>query len=247
MKKKWKYIIIIFCVVLIISYFYLAANYKDNLFGFEAFIKDKLLLVENFLTPKVNIDNSSIVKIVENDKDFRIKELESLLELNSNTSYSIVNSAIISRNVTLYSNEVVIDKGKRDGIEKDMAVINNNGLIGIVKYSFENTSVIELLSSNNVINISVSIGKYNAIVDGFDVDNNYVTATCIRSNSSINVGDFVYTNGYGKIIPKGIYVGEVVSVSYDDNDVNKVLKIKSDVDFNNIKYVSIIRSNHVNN
>lgn len=68
-------------------------------------------------------------------------ELKSLLELNkSNNDFSFINASVISRNKSYWFNTLTIDKGKKDGIDLDMVVMNNNGLIGIVSKVTNSTS-----------------------------------------------------------------------------------------------------------
>ena len=50
--------------------------------------------------------------------------------------------------------------------------------------------------------------------------------------------DEVYTSGLG-IIPPGLYVGKVINIK--EKNIEQQINIKSEVDFNNLKYIGIIR------
>ena len=45
----------------------------------------------------------------------------------------------------------------------------------------------------------------------------------------------------GNLYPSGITIGQVSKIEMDSVGVSKILSIKSDVDFKNLKYVSIIK------
>ena len=108
--------------------------------------------------------------------------------------------------------------------------MNDEGLIGIVYKVDNNKSYIKLLSSN--YNISVKINNtYGNLNKG--------TITMIDKYSSINVGDKVYTSGLDEVIGN-IYIGEVISVSKDKDDLGKEIKIKY-IDNTNLNYVAILR------
>ena len=89
------------------------------------------------------------------------------------TEYKPINATILSRNKSYWFNNLTIDKGKKDGIKKDMAVVTKKGLVGkITKVSFTSSEV-KLITSDDInFKVSISIkanGTDNyAILNGYD-------------------------------------------------------------------------------
>lgn len=137
---------------------------------------------------------------------------------------------VVIRNIHDFFNEVVINLGSNDGIREGDAVINNEGLVGIVDKVEKNTAIVKLLTGN--YNVSVKINELYGNLNGGKV-------TLIDKFKEVE-GDKVYTSGYSKI-PEGIYVGTVINVKMDNNDLGKEVNVKL-VDNTNLNYVAVIRS-----
>ena len=176
-----------------------------------------------------------------------IEELKKQLELNSTlTEYTIENATITSRNKSYWFNTINIDKGSKNGIKKDQAVITSNGLIGkISKVSFYSSEVKLLTSDDLNFKVSISIkvdGEDNfAILNGYDNKKNEFILRGVDKNANIKVGDDVFTSGLGGVFPSGIYIGKVERIINDKYDLSKTAYIKSNQDFNNIHYVTILK------
>ena len=59
-------------------------------------------------------------------------------------------------------------------------------------------------------------------------------------NSTIKEGETVVTSGLGGYYPKGIRIGEVISVQSDDVKVMKTAILKTYVDFNNLQELFVV-------
>lgn len=220
--------------------------FKETKLKFLINIQDLALDIENFINPKLEVNYNGINQGINNDIENKLKELNELLKLNENTNYSYINAAVVSRNVNSYFSKVKIDKGKTDGIDTDMAVVTNKGMIGFISQISENYSTVELLNSKNIskkiaVSITDGINIYNANVSDFDYDKNLLIVTSIRSNSKIKKGDEVITNGLGKTIPGGLKIGIVENVEMEDDTASKKIKVKLNNDIDNIRYVGVVK------
>ena len=174
------------------------------------------------------------------------QELAKLLELKSTTSdFQGIASRVLYRDLDYWFQTITIDKGKKDGVEKDMAVVDENGLVGKVIETSSHSSVVRLVSANhehNKIAVSVAVGEniYNGILEGYDVEEEVLLVTSIRSTSDVQIGSIVTTNGLGEVFPSGIYVGEVTAIINDDLGVSKILKVKPKSSLENIRYVMVL-------
>jgi len=238
------------CVITILFGFLFYLSYsvykKENLWNFEKILKDSVASIEKVITPKISVNYQSVVDTFSKEKEEELKNLRNLLELTNVSSFELEHASVISRNVLYYFNEITIDKGKRQGIDQGMLAINEKGLIGVVEYVTKETATIKLLTVEDAtfkIAVSVISGEnlYNGVITGYDQKTGEILVTSIRSQSDIEIGSTVQTNGLGNLYPEGIQIGTVSKIEMDSVGVSKILRIQSGIDFRNIKYVSIIK------
>jgi len=134
---------------------------------------------------------------------------------------------VLIRDLYSFYDELILDVGNKD-VSLNDAVINENGLVGIVYKVSKNRSYVKLLSSN--YNISVRVG---------DTYGNYNKGkvTMIDKNSDIKIGDFVYTSGLDNVLGD-VYIGKVVDIVIDSDNIGKILKVKY-IDNTNLNYVIV--------
>ena len=104
----------------------------------------------------------------------------------------------------------------------------------------------KLITSNDVNNkVSVSIatttGETTAILSGYDKENDLIQISGVDSRVDIKEGDVVTTSGLGGMFPRGIYIGEVEKVTNDKYGLSKTLGVKTNQNFNNIHYVTVLK------
>ena len=80
---------------------------------------------------------------------FENMRLREMLGLREKEKRYIATARIISRGLDRWSNTVVIQKGKRDGVTKDMAVITPSGLVGKVSSAADNYAYVLLMTDIN--------------------------------------------------------------------------------------------------
>ena len=242
-KKKKKYKsklpIIVLMLFLLVSTMYVVYN-NEILKNIHIFFNNVASRIENILIVKNPPLNNNILIGIDDELLKENIELKNLLNV-KNEYYNMVTCNVIKRDITWY-NTLTINKGRSDNIDTNMAVIDSNGLIGKIKEVGNNYSVVELISSNtNNSKIAVNINDEHGILDSYDKDNNVLIIKNINKNSNINIGDKVYTNGIGGVYPAGIYVGDVLDILNDKDDLSKLLKVSTSNNINSIRYVNVIR------
>ena len=238
----------IIIVIIIYTVAYLSLKFNINLLYPYYLLKDYLLY------PVLALKDDNVIEINDNQLESIINELETdlselkkLMEIKTvNSDFSMINASVIERNRTYWFNSLTIDKGKSDGIELDMAVINQDGLIGRISKVNELTSEIKLITTNDVNSkISVVIDNNGTniygILNGYDSDKNELKVTLTTKNIDIINGSLVKTTGMGGIFPSGINIGMVVNSQSDNYDVGKIVLVKPMIDSINIRYVGVLK------
>ncbi|MCC8034981.1 MAG: rod shape-determining protein MreC [Rikenellaceae bacterium] len=124
--------------------------------------------------------------------------------------YSYMVASVINNSVTRQKNYLIIDKGERDGVRINMALVTpDHRIVGYVLDCSENFSV-----AISVLNRDFRTGA-KATDDGYfgslywdGVSPDYVTLSEIHKNAVIAAGDTIVT-GYSSIFPPDVLVGTV--------------------------------------
>lgn len=264
-KKRDKKKFIILLIILLMSLVSLVIIIDDDrkLTSVEKVIKDGVVALSNFVsTPFLAIKTNFFTESKENyqenlEREENIginseilkenKELKELLELNQTLSErEYINATVINRNIGYWFNEITINKGTKHGITEGMAVINSKGLVGKISKTTNYTSKVKLLTDEHMEDkISVKIEYDDRFVYGLlsNYKDGEFIITGISNNIEINEGAKVTTSGLTDLFPSGILIGYVSEISIDNFDLAKTLKVKSDIDFDDIYYVTILNRN----
>ncbi len=190
---------------------------------------------------KYQIENEELKK--------QLEEMKELLGINAVLSeYTYMNATVISRDLNFWSDTIIIDKGEHDGITVDMPVVVGDGLIGKVVKTTTFNSTVRLITATDVVEkISVKIKSGDdyvyGILSGYDSKTKKHIIEGISQTNKIEDGALVTTTGMGDIFPSGIIIGKITGVRTDTFDLSNVLEMQSDVNFDNINYVTILKRN----
>ena len=100
------------------------------------------------------------------------------------------------------NNYIVIDKGTVDGIEPDMGVICDNGVVGkVVNVSKHYASVMSMLNSYSIISCRFVDNQYVANVIWDNQNYRYGLVRDIPSHIVIKAGDTLVTSGFSNSFP----------------------------------------------
>lgn len=256
-KKKITKMTVFVGIVIVLILISLSVLLPKSNFINKSLLKDSTIILNKIvmypfttLTKEKNTNHNEsyvIQKNVNESLEKEIQELKEALELNKTlTEYTPINATILSRNKSYWYNTITIDKGKKDGITEDMAVITSKGLIGKISSVSLTSSEIKLITSDDInFKVSIVINTNDvdnfAILNGYDGKTNLIKATGIDKTTNINIGDKVLTSGLGKKFPAGIYIGTVEKVESDKYNLSKTVHIKTYQNFNDIHYVTVLK------
>ncbi|TXD46837.1 rod shape-determining protein MreC [Polaribacter sp. IC073] len=155
--------------------------------------------------------------------------------------YTFSNAKIINNNYVNAFNFLTIDKGRNDGLEKEMAVVNGKGVIGITDNASSNyTRVQSILNKNSRLNARLKNGYFGTLKwNGLDY--NVVQLTDIPRQAPVKIGDTIETGGKSTIFPEGILIGTVIEIN-NDNAVDNAINVKLFNDMSNIGPVYVIKN-----
>jgi len=201
-----------------------------------------------FLT-RVQQENQDLKRTVSSlrEENNRLKEAlweeERLKKLSSlQSQYSSVSrvAQIFARDPSSWFKTVLVNKGERDGVAKDMAVVTADGVVGrVIEVSLNTAKVLLVTDPNSAMDVIVQRSRTQGIMEG------KVEEICslkyVQKNEDVQVGDKVITSGLGGIFPKGLVTGTVTRVERKRPGIFQYIEVTPSVDFSRLEEVLILK------
>lgn len=142
-----------------------------------------------------------------------------------------------------YRHQVVIDKGRVDGVYEGQPVINEKGIVGQVTFvAAHNSRVLLLIDSNSAIPVQNIRNDIRVIASG-NGQTDEIQLEHIATSTDMNIGDMLVTSGLGGIYPEGYPVAYIAEVDKDTRREFAVIKATPVVDFTRLRYLLLIWPN----
>jgi len=177
-----------------------------------------------------------------------IDALKEELALNETlTNYDKISANVINRSPDTWQDMLVVDQGTKDGVEINMAVMSQKGLIGRVIEVNAASSKVELLTSENQnsnhfpVRISGEDGENFGILSSYDQKEKSLVITQLTGSSELKEGDVVQTSGLGGNSPADLAIGTVVSTTKDEFGLDTKVYVKPYAQMYDIQTVTIVK------
>ncbi len=256
-------IITVIVLILIVAF----SNGENNASFFENVASKLVMPVQNGLTYLKNkISGNStfftdINKLKEENEELQAKnsELEqSLRELeNIKTEnemlkgymnltekygeYKTIPAYVINKDISNYSKTIIINVGKNDGIQENMTVIADEGLVGYIVSVTDTTAKVQtIVDTASSVSATMSSTDESIVCKGTLDNTKELKAMYIPTDYNIIQGDSIETSGLGGIYPKGIHIGTVKQVEATKNVTDRYAVIETAVDFDKLSTVLVI-------
>lgn len=155
--------------------------------------------------------------------------------------YFYIAAKVVNNSISSPNNYLTLDKGRKAGVEEGMAVIINNGIVGIIRDVSENySSVISLL--NTKLGVSVKLKKSGHFGSASWPGHDYtgINLKEIPNHVPIMIGDTVITSGYSTIFPEGILVGTIKKFEQKQGSNFYNITVKLSTNFKTLSYVYVV-------
>ncbi len=167
------------------------------------------------------------------------KRLRELLAFKKKNEFETISAQVIGKSATNWRYTIIIDRGSKDGIKKNMPVIVADGLVGqVTEVSGYASQVKLIIDPKSGVGAQLLESRETGIVEG-EVGGN-LSLSFITREANINKGDAVVTSGLGGLYPKGIYIGLVEEVDQKSYSLYKEIIVSSPIDFSKLEEVMII-------
>jgi len=164
--------------------------------------------------------------------------LERLLELRDRANLRTTAAEIIAAGASPEFRTVSIDKGKSDGVGRDMAVIAPAGVVGRVVTSAGRNAKVQLLIDRNAA-AGALIERSRAQGVAIGTGDARLRLEYVSEVADVVVGDVVISSGIDGIYPKGFVIGRVTTVERSGGAYRHIA-VEPSVDFSSLEHVLVV-------
>jgi rod shape-determining protein MreC len=157
--------------------------------------------------------------------------------------YEYIAATVVNNSVTKRNNYITLNRGSLHGIEPQMGVISESGIVGIVlSVSPRYCTVLSLLNNNCKISAKVKKnGAFGSLVwDG--ADPRIARLLDVNKHVPVATNDLIITSNYSTIFPEGIPIGKIYAHTLDAGDNFHTIKVELFTDFSTVSTVYVIRN-----
>ncbi|HZY31411.1 MAG TPA: rod shape-determining protein MreC [Candidatus Methylomirabilis sp.] len=166
--------------------------------------------------------------------------LNRLLEMGSHAGTEAVTARVIGKDVTNWFRTILIDKGTMEGIQRHMAVVAPEGLVGRVVDVTTRAARVQLITDpESAIGCLIQRSRVAGVAAGSQ--SGTVQMRYLPLMADVVVGDRVITSGMGGILPKGIPLGKVVRSSRPNGALFQETEVHALADFSRLEEVMVLR------
>lgn len=170
------------------------------------------------------------------DSTFAQRSQMSLLQ-----SYRLIPAKVVANSIDKPGNLMTIDKGRADGVRKDMGVVCGTGVVGIVYLVAEHYSVlIPVLNIKSNISCTIKNRGYFGYLRWKGGPSEYAYMEDVPRHAHFKLGDYVVTSGYSAVFPPGVLVGKVLHVFNSADGLSYRVQLKLSTDFAKLRDVCVI-------
>ncbi len=204
-------------------------------------MNDSLLNENATLRKKINRANSvdtlrdSIVKI-------KTAPADTLTHIVQYAEYVYQTARVINNSTNASDNYITINRGYKDGINKNFAVISGTGIVGRVEHvSAHYASILSVLSTKLKISAKLKNGT-NGIVLWDEKGPDILTMTEVRQEVTVKAGDTVFTNNFSLYFPPDVMIGTVIKTEVEKKKGVQIIYLRSATNFHNLQYVYVVNN-----
>lgn len=210
---------------------------------FSAFENIKDLQNENE-TLKQKVDELTMQNRSLLQDRYELDRLRELYELSERYSdYPTVGARVIGKGSGNWFRIFLIDKGEADGIQVNMNVIADGGLVGIVTEVGEDWAKVKsIIDDTSSVSAMFLDTQDTCMVKGDleNIENDYINVEYISKDAKITDGAELVTSNISSKYLEGISIGYVSDVELDETKLTKTAKLTPVVDFKHLQEVLVI-------
>lgn len=209
-------------------------------------VYEKINNVSEYLSLKTQnealaIENARLKSLLFKTKDS--SAIKRFQNLKVTLPDDVVVSKVIRNSFNVHENFLTLNSGSDAGLEPDMGVINNLGIVGIIDKTSKNfATVVSILNVKSQINAKIKKSYHFGSLIWNGRSTGFVQLIDVPRLAAIRKGDTIVTGGQSVIFPENINIGTVDKVEIDNKTHYYTINVKLFNDMTNLGHVYVIKS-----
>lgn len=221
-------------------------NAKINSLNTFSFLYQPFNWLDNqlFLNKKLEVLSSENLRLSLENQILKVHEAENIryrefLNFKRRESIDFIGADVISKGFSSNMSSLLINRGLKDGVNKNFPVLSSKGVVGKITSVSENSSEVQLISD---VNFRLSVKIVPDEVEGILrwISKDVCEIAELKKISDIEIGDIVLTSSLSIYFPPNLPVGEVISIFEKSNSSNRIVKIKLFSDLSTINQLFVL-------
>ncbi|WP_455357049.1 rod shape-determining protein MreC [Streptomyces sp. SYSU K217416] len=172
----------------------------------------------------------------------RIRELDDMLKKAGAGQYGIKGAEVIAIGAAQgFSWTVTIDAGSKDGISRDMTVLNGDGLVGRVTTVGPDTATV-LLANDPDFTVGTRLENTGELGFATGQGDRALRVQLLNGKAKVKKGDRLVTFGSRGARPfvPGVPIGEIIRVDPSGGDLTRTVMVRPYVGFSRLDIVGVV-------
>ncbi len=168
------------------------------------------------------------------------EQLRGLLKIKEKVGGNMLVASVVAADINAWVSTVTVDKGRADGVGRDMVVLAAEGLAGrVIKAGLHFSRVMFITDYNSSVAVMIQRNRTRGILRGDGKGG--CNMDYVEKGLDVEPGDDVITSGTDMIFPRGLLAGRVASVKdSEENSLFQAIVVTPVVNFRNLEKVIIM-------
>ncbi len=207
-------------------------NLWQNYIALQGLRKENAKLEQELFTLR---GNSIHIRELQN----KVERLEGLMGGFRDSQAPVRLAQIVGRAHSPFGTSIIVDLGSVHGVNRNMPVLHQNGLVGrIFRVGRSVSQVLLITDSRNSVDVIVQRTRAQGI---FSISSKSTgEVRYLPADADVEVGDLLISSGLGGIFPKGLFVARVTETRQNEDQLFRRVLAAPAVDFNKLEEVLIM-------
>jgi rod shape-determining protein MreC len=182
-----------------------------------------------------------VARLRESERE--LQQVRQLVGVRGDTGEDrFVEADVFAREPSNSQDRIAINKGRSDGVRKDMIVLTSQGsLIGIVTNALDDVAWVTLITDpSSAISARIQESRVEGVVVG--AADGTLEMEFVDETADVKEGDVVITSAIGGRVPPGEVIGQVVEVERTAQELFQSVRVQPLADLSRLESVLVLES-----
>lgn len=205
------------------------------------YVKDYIHLRDN--NNLLAEENAKLHELLNDSKYLNDSSSATVYDTITKQQYTYLHAKVINNSVRNRNNFITLNKGRLQGVEPEMGVITDKGVVGIVNHVSDHyCTVMSLLHKETNISAMIKRNKFFGSLNWEGTDPRFVYLNEIDKTVPVIKEDTIVTTSFSTIFPANIMIGQITETLTEPGSPFYKIKVRLSMNFSNLSHVYIVKN-----